>query len=57
MYLCIVNQKNMTFMKKNIQIALCLSNVAFDSGSGMDGMRRIVRRYSVKVKYLCTIKD
>ena len=33
------------------------SNVAFDSGSGMDGMRRIVRRYSVKVKYLCTQKN
>lgn len=33
------------------------SNVAFDSGSGMDGMRRIVRRYSVKVKYLCTLKN
>ncbi len=28
------------------------SNVAFDSGSGMENMRRIVRRYSVKVKYL-----
>ena len=33
------------------------SNVAFDSGNGMDGMRRIVRRYSVKVKYLCTLKN
>lgn len=33
------------------------SNVAFDSGSGMDGMRRIIRRYSVKVKYLCTLKN
>lgn len=33
------------------------SNVAFDSGSGMDDMRRIVRRYSVKVKYLCTLKN
>ena len=28
------------------------SNVAYDSGSGMDGLRRIVRRYSVKVRYL-----
>ncbi len=28
------------------------SNVAFDSGSGMENMRRIVRRYSVKVKYM-----
>ncbi len=27
------------------------SNVSFDSGSGMENMRRIVRRYSVKVKY------
>lgn len=33
------------------------TNVAFDSGSGMDGMRRIVRRYSVKVKYLCTLQN
>ncbi len=33
------------------------SNVAFDSGSGMENMRRIVRRYSVKVKYLCTLKN
>ena len=32
-------------------------NVAFDSGSGMENMRRIVRRYSVKVKYLCTLKN
>lgn len=32
------------------------SNVAFDSGSGMENMRRIVRRYSVKVKYLFTLK-
>lgn len=30
------------------------SNVAFDSGSGMENMRRIVRRYSVKVRYLFT---
>lgn len=28
------------------------SNVAVDSGSGMENMRRIVRRYSVRVKYL-----
>lgn len=28
------------------------SNVAFDSGSGMENMRRIVRRFSVKVKYM-----
>ncbi len=28
------------------------SNVAFDSGSGMENMRRIIRRYSVKVKYM-----
>lgn len=27
------------------------SNVAYGGGSGMDGMRRIVRRYSVTVKY------
>lgn len=27
------------------------SNVAYDSGAGMEGMRRIVRRYSVKVTY------
>lgn len=27
------------------------SNVSFDSGSGMENMRRIVRRYSVKVRY------
>lgn len=27
------------------------SNVAFTGGSGMDNMRHIVRRYSVKVKY------
>ncbi len=30
------------------------SNVAFDSGAGMDHMRRISRRYSVKVRYLFT---
>lgn len=28
------------------------SNVAFDSGSGMENLRRIVRRYSVKVSYM-----
>lgn len=28
------------------------SNVAFASGSGMENMRRIVRRYSVKVRYI-----
>ncbi len=28
------------------------SNVSFDSGAGMENMRRIVRRYSVKIKYL-----
>ncbi len=28
------------------------SNVAYDNGSGMENMRRIVRRYSVKVRYL-----
>lgn len=28
------------------------SNVAFEGGSGMDNMRRIVRRYSLKVRYL-----
>lgn len=27
------------------------SNVTFDNGSGMENMRRIVRRYSVKVRY------
>ena len=27
------------------------SNVAFDSGSGMENLRRIVRRYSVKISY------
>ena len=31
------------------------SNVAFDSGAGMDHMRRISRRYSVKVRYLFTV--
>lgn len=28
------------------------SNVAYDTGAGMDNMRRIVRRYSVKARYL-----
>lgn len=28
-----------------------ISNVAYDMGSGMENMRRIVRRYSVKVRY------
>ncbi len=28
------------------------SNVAYDGGTGMDNMRRIVRRYSVKVRYM-----
>lgn len=32
------------------------SNVAFDSGSGMENMRRIIRRYSVKVRYLFSKK-
>ena len=27
------------------------SNISFDSGSGMENMRRIVRRYSVKIRY------
>lgn len=31
------------------------SNVAFDSGAGMENMRRIVRRYSVKVRYHYTL--
>ena len=30
------------------------SNVAYDGGSGMENMRRIVRRYSVKVRYIVT---
>lgn len=33
------------------------SNVSFDSGSGMDNIRRIVRRYSVKVRYFFSPKD
>lgn len=32
------------------------SNVAIARGSGMEGMRRIVRRYSVKVRYLFSTK-
>lgn len=32
------------------------SNVAFDSGAGMQNMRRIVRRYSVKVRYVLSVK-
>lgn len=32
------------------------SNVSYDGGAGMDNLRRIVRRYSVKVRYLFTIK-
>ncbi len=31
--------------------AQMFSNVAFDSGTGMENMRRITRKYSVKVKY------
>ena len=31
------------------------SNVAFDGGAGMENMRRIVRRYSVKVRYHYTL--
>lgn len=30
------------------------SNVSFDRGSGMDNVKRITRRYSVRVKYLFT---
>lgn len=30
------------------------SNVSFDRGSGMDNVKRIIRRYSVRVKYLFT---
>ncbi len=32
------------------------SNVAYDGGSGMDNLRRIVRRYSVKVRYFFSLK-
>lgn len=32
------------------------SNVSINNGSGMENMRRIVRRYSVKVRYLFTKK-
>ena len=31
------------------------SNVAYDNGAGMDNMRKIVRRYSVKIKYACSL--
>lgn len=34
--------------------AQMFSNVAFDSGTGMENMRRITRKYSVKVKYAFT---
>ncbi|MDE6854109.1 MAG: SIMPL domain-containing protein [Muribaculaceae bacterium] len=33
------------------------SNVSFDSGAGMENMRRIVRRYSVRVRYIITKKN
>lgn len=33
------------------------SNVDYAAGSGMENMRRIVRRYSVKVVYLCNQKN
>lgn len=33
-----------------------VSNVAYDSGAGMENMRRIVRRYSVTVRYLSKLK-
>ena len=36
---------------------MAFSNVAYDSGSGMENMRRIVRRYSVKVRYLFSPKQ
>ncbi|MDE6095342.1 MAG: SIMPL domain-containing protein [Muribaculaceae bacterium] len=36
---------------------MAFSNVAYDSGSGMENMRRIVRRYSVKVRYLFSTKQ
>lgn len=36
---------------------MAFSNVAYDSGSGMENMRRIVRRYSVKVRYLFSAKQ
>lgn len=37
--------------------AQMFSNVAFDSGTGMENMRRITRKYSVKVKYAFTPKS
>lgn len=33
-----------------------VSNAAYDGGSGMENMRRIVRRYSVRVRYLFSSK-
>ena len=33
------------------------SNVSFDSGAGMENIRKIVRRYSVKVRYFFSSKD
>lgn len=33
------------------------SNVAYNAGSGMENMRRIVRRYSVKVRYLFNVRE
>lgn len=33
------------------------SNVAYDGGSGMGNLRRIVRRYSVKVRYIFSVKQ
>lgn len=36
---------------------MAFSNVAYDSGKGMENMRRIVRRYSVKVRYLFSTKQ
>lgn len=37
--------------------AAMMSNVAFDSGAGMESMRRIVKRYSVRVRYLFDTKN
>ena len=33
------------------------SNAVYDNGTGMEGMRRIKRRYSVKVRYLFNVKN
>ena len=33
------------------------SNVAFDGGAGMDNMRRITRRYSVRARYLFSLDN